>query len=668
MIDEDFEVWCVRSGIVKNGVDAGFVEHGWRGLVATQHIQPNQCIIEVPDNLLICNNAWKRDNTVARVVQACPSLSPIQTLGLFLLFELSKSQHKKPGHLDSTHDRSNTNVTSVSKWMIYLHQLPNSYTNLCNWSKNEVQALQARHAEEVAEAATQSVITEWRGVSPALKLLGLPSKFLTLSAWKWAASTLMSRTMYLPFDTAGALTPYGDLANYAPPPPPYTPDLLQGVLCSVATPSEETPTAMPLRCDEKQIQIQEGTLLQGTLSDMESRGCNYFLEAYPNSQKAPDLVVRQNELGKELTIAQISGSPRILPVENSQQLHRQHCHDSVLRESHPADSSMDSYNENSRVTGQGHGINSVTPNCDPLMFMEDLDLQDVPTHSGLHTQEALPLGTSSSSESRRPTTGSSTAVQDPPLDNKEEAAEQSGCGDGHYDVTSHVYRLVARRQYRPGDQVFLCYGRHSNLELLEHYGFMLDENPHDVVLLPTHLVNRVVSNSLSGAAKTLLTAGGCQDVLKETECFIHYDGHPSWALLLYLRTCAAKPHERRKSGHVLAAGERVSLSGDLQVGKWLHAMCKDYLSSFCTELVRDEELLHKQKLMSSNATDIQLHKQLDPAVVTDSGDNLGEGTRRNDPEGSVRFLLAVQWRACQKRILRKAISYSSTCVETLQCL
>lgn len=48
-----------------------------------------------------------------------------------------------------------------------------------------------------------------------------------LQAWLWAASTLSSRTMYVPYDPAGALTPFGDLHNYAPPPPPLTPCLRQ---------------------------------------------------------------------------------------------------------------------------------------------------------------------------------------------------------------------------------------------------------------------------------------------------------------------------------------------------------------------------------------------------------------------------------------------------------
>jgi hypothetical protein len=43
----------------------------------------------------------------------------------------------------------------------------------------------------------------------------------------------------------------------------------------------------------------------------------------------------------------------------------------------------------------------------------------------------------------------------------------------------------------PGDEVCLTYGRHTNLELLELYGFVCDDNPHDKIPLPLdHLVSQ----------------------------------------------------------------------------------------------------------------------------------------------------------------------------------
>ncbi len=46
-------------------------------------------------------------------------------------------------------------------------------------------------------------------------------------------------------------------------------------------------------------------------------------------------------------------------------------------------------------------------------------------------------------------------------------------GDGCWDEGAGQYCISVRRPVRAGEQVFLCYGRHTNLELLEHYGFVL---------------------------------------------------------------------------------------------------------------------------------------------------------------------------------------------------
>lgn len=37
----------------------------------------------------------------------------------------------------------------------------------------------------------------------------------------------------------------------------------------------------------------------------------------------------------------------------------------------------------------------------------------------------------------------------------------------------HLHHLLLCCRYAAGDQVLLCYGKHTNLELLEHYGFVL---------------------------------------------------------------------------------------------------------------------------------------------------------------------------------------------------
>ena len=57
-------------------------------------------------------------------------------------------------------------------------------------------------------------------------------------------------------------------------------------------------------------------------------------------------------------------------------------------------------------------------------------------------------------------------------------------GHGRFDEAAAEYVVTAGRPYRKGEQVFLCYGSYTNLELLEHYGFLLPGNPHDEIVLP----------------------------------------------------------------------------------------------------------------------------------------------------------------------------------------
>lgn len=113
----------------------------------------------------------------------------------------------------------------ASFWHVYLRSLPPSYTTAMCLTFQEREALQVDYAIRQVEAAVQAAEDHHRQMLPVLTALPLAPKFLSKAAWLWALSTLSSRTMYMPTDDAGALTPFGDLHNYAPPPPPVTPQL-----------------------------------------------------------------------------------------------------------------------------------------------------------------------------------------------------------------------------------------------------------------------------------------------------------------------------------------------------------------------------------------------------------------------------------------------------------
>lgn len=118
------------------------------------------------------------------------------------------------------------------------------------------------------------------------------------------------------------------------------------------------------------------------------------------------------------------------------------------------------------------------------------------------------------------------------------------------------YPLFLCCSYPPGAEVFLCYGSHTNLELLELYGFLLDHNPHDTALLPTHTLQQHLQQAVNRYQQQQQGAvagrrahcrrqqhqqqsrpqwGGVVLDVAEAECWLHANGQPSWPLLKELR-------------------------------------------------------------------------------------------------------------------------------------
>lgn len=110
----------------------------------------------------------------------------------------------------------------ASFWHVYLKTLPAAYTTGMCFPPAAIAALQVGHAQQEAQHAFDATMKDWAQAVPLLRRL-LGPKWRSKAAWRWAASTLSSRTMFMPGDAAGALTPFGDLHNYQPPPPPLTP-------------------------------------------------------------------------------------------------------------------------------------------------------------------------------------------------------------------------------------------------------------------------------------------------------------------------------------------------------------------------------------------------------------------------------------------------------------
>ena len=47
----------------------------------------------------------------------------------------------------------------------------------------------------------------------------------------------------------------------------------------------------------------------------------------------------------------------------------------------------------------------------------------------------------------------------------------------YYDQDNKSFKIEALKEIKPGEEIFLCYGDHSNDELLFFYGFCIENNP-----------------------------------------------------------------------------------------------------------------------------------------------------------------------------------------------
>ncbi|CAL8469431.1 g8972 [Coccomyxa elongata] len=408
MLEAAFTEWLHEGGANIYGVEAAAVPEGYRGVVAISDIEPGSILVRVPERLLVSAHSAKKEKVFAEASSANPPIPSSQVLAAHLLHEVSKG--------------------SQSFWGPYFASLPRQYTCLSYFTTEDAQELQVAYAVEVAKSVAEALRSDYTSVKPLLNALGLPAKFKTLGAWRWAAATVASRTMHLPDDAAGALMPFGDLHNHRSPPAATQPDL--------------------------------GILAQGQ----------------------------------------------------------------------PTIDSLDS-------------------------------------------------------------TDSS--------------------GTGRFDTELREYQLYAQTRYWPGEQVFLSYGAHTNLELLEHYGFVLEDNPYDTAQLPIEMLPEDIRGTVPVKASCL-----------------QRNGMPSWELLRELRIWAASKTGCIQKKYLAAQGKPVSKVSEACAFKTVLAVCQDILCQLPTTYAEDKEMLQTQG-------------------------NSGECQH-----------LAILWRINYKRILQNGVELACQVIET----
>ncbi|XP_060194309.1 protein SET DOMAIN GROUP 40 [Lycium barbarum] len=163
--------------------------------------------------------------------------------------------------------------------------------------------------------------------------------------------------------------------------------------------------------------------------------------------------------------------------------------------------------------------------------------------------------------------------EDGPLKLETELAADHRLIDAGYEEDVSSYRFYARRIYRKGEQVLLSYGTYTNLELLQHYGFLLTDNPNDKAFIPLE----PDMYSLCSWENELL--------------YIQPDGKSSFALLSTVRFWAVPKTSRRSVVHQVYSGNLLSTENEVVAMRWLARKCRTILDILPTTAEEDCKLL-----------------------------------------------------------------------------
>ncbi|XVF71029.1 hypothetical protein PTKIN_Ptkin12aG0001900 [Pterospermum kingtungense] len=229
--------------------------------------------------------------------------------------------------------------------------------------------------------------------------------------------------------------------------------------------------------------------------------------------------------------------------------------------------------------------------------------------------------------------------------------------DGGYEEDAAAYCFYAKKNYKIGEQVLLSYGTYTNLELLEHYGFLLEENPNEKVFIPLELDIH------------------CFSSWPKDSLYIHQNGRPSFALMSALRLWATPPYQRKSIGHLAYSGSQLSQGNEISVMNWIakkcHAIWKDMptsieedtlLLSFINKMEDFDNLWEWGEAAPAFGVGGEFCKFLKASGL--KGDDELVSCRRTKMLIE-RWKLAVQWRLIYKKVVVDCISCCTDIINSL---
>ncbi|CAN1305964.1 Protein SET DOMAIN GROUP 40 [Linum perenne] len=257
-------------------------------------------------------------------------------------------------------------------------------------------------------------------------------------------------------------------------------------------------------------------------------------------------------------------------------------------------------------------------------------------------------------ESSGPNNKCESFIQDELISDQNHSDLDASVEAGFRDHLS-AYCFYARRDYKKGEQVLLAYGTYTNLDLLEHYGFLLPQNPNDKAFIPLE----PIIHSLTSWP---------QDSLH-----IDRDGRPSFSLLSALRFHLTPPHQRKSISHLVYSGSQISQDNEIAAMQWLSKKCHEILVTLPTTMEEDEVVLDVIDRIQSLKCPVEVEK-----LVCSLSDEVC-GLMGEEEDGSCEILMAlsrsknglgklrlgVEWRRGYKRMLVDCVCFCDQVIKEI---
>jgi hypothetical protein len=143
---------------------------------------------------------------------------------------------------------------------------------------------------------------------------------------------------------------------------------------------------------------------------------------------------------------------------------------------------------------------------------------------------------------------------------------------GAFGPNSGAYKLFTDTAYKQGDQVFLCYGQHSNEVLLKYYGFVIEDNRYNSIRF--HIDWSAFPGENKNAKLALI-----QDYHVAEGKYVGLEEEFSWNMMTCLRIMLSDSNESEDWARAILE-DVISRENELKV--W------DYLQNLLRERAKDK--------------------------------------------------------------------------------